>query len=332
MATITKVKNKKGVRWRAQVYVLGVRDSDRFDTKPQAAQWAHEREIELRKGKDLIAGKTLADAFDRYGQELPNSRKGLQWDLVRLDKFKRDPIANVSAVLLTVEHADEFIERAQAAGLENNTIIREFGLLKPVVRKMVKWKWISDYPWEGLTMPKAGKRRSRLYTTVEIEGIKRSAGLSVGRPITTVTQQVGLAFVIATESGMRLNEICSMQDAWWSRNGRFVSLPDWVTKTGEARDVPLSSIAIECLTQLSVGPTGELFGVNAQVASTLFGRIRRRAGINDATFHDSRHYAVTKLSKKFDVLSLARVIGHSDIRELMTYYEADAAELATMLD
>ena len=331
MATITRIKNKKGVKWRAQVFVKGKRDSARFDTKPAASEWAYEREAELRKGADLVSGKMVADALRRYADEIPKEKKGRQWDLVRLKKFERDPIAKIPASTLTLEHGEEFVERALGSGLAANTVIREMGLLKPVIRRMVRWKWISEYPWQQLEMPPSGKRRSKLFSDAEIKSIKRHCNLDIDE-ITTVTQEVGIAFVVATESGMRLNEICNIQSDWWDRVNRFVALPDWVTKTNTARNVPLSTVASDALGRLQARHDGRLFSVRSQSASTMFRRIRRRAGVHDGTFHDSRHYAVTKLSKKLDVLSLARVIGHSDIRELMTYYEADAAELAKKLD
>ena len=48
-------------------------------------------------------------------------------------------------------------------------------------------------------------------------------------------------------------------------------------------------------------------------------------------FHDTRHEAITRLCKKLDVLSLARMIGHADIRELNTYYNATAEDIANYL-
>ena len=56
-----------------------------------------------------------------------------------------------------------------------------------------------------------------------------------------------------------------------------------------------------------------------------------RIGITDLTFHDTRHEATTRLAKKLHVLDLARVTGHSNINELMTYYNKDARELADLL-
>ena len=48
-------------------------------------------------------------------------------------------------------------------------------------------------------------------------------------------------------------------------------------------------------------------------------------------FHDSRAEAIWRLSKKFDVMELARVIGHRDLRSLMIYYQVSADELADRL-
>jgi integrase len=49
------------------------------------------------------------------------------------------------------------------------------------------------------------------------------------------------------------------------------------------------------------------------------------------TFHDARHEATTRLAGKLQVLDLARVTGHRDIKQLMTYYNKDARELAELL-
>jgi integrase len=67
-------------------------------------------------------------------------------------------------------------------------------------------------------------------------------------------------------------------------------------------------------------------------ADALFRKIRARAGIDGLHFHDTRHEAITRLAKKLDVLPLARMTGHKNIQELMTYYNATASEIAERLD
>jgi integrase len=51
----------------------------------------------------------------------------------------------------------------------------------------------------------------------------------------------------------------------------------------------------------------------------------------DLHFHDSRAEAIFRLSKRLDVLELARMVGHRDPRSLMLYYATTADELADKL-
>ena len=63
----------------------------------------------------------------------------------------------------------------------------------------------------------------------------------------------------------------------------------------------------------------------------LFRRARDRCGIVDLHFHDSRATALTRLSERLDVLELARMVGHRDLKSLMVYYRKTASQLAYKL-
>ena len=54
--------------------------------------------------------------------------------------------------------------------------------------------------------------------------------------------------------------------------------------------------------------------------------------IEDLHFHDSRHTAITRLAGKLDVLALARMVGHKDLRMLQIYYNESAEDMAKRLD
>ncbi len=64
----------------------------------------------------------------------------------------------------------------------------------------------------------------------------------------------------------------------------------------------------------------------------LFRKVRDKAGVSGLRFHDSRAAGTVKLAAKVDVLTLARITGHRDIRMLMVYYRETAADLAKRLD
>ncbi|WP_058048192.1 tyrosine-type recombinase/integrase [Janthinobacterium sp. Ant5-2-1] len=64
---------------------------------------------------------------------------------------------------------------------------------------------------------------------------------------------------------------------------------------------------------------------------SLFRKAVTRAGIEGLIFHDARHEAITRLAKKLNILELARMVGHKDIRQLQVYYNETAAEIAKKL-
>ena len=109
---------------------------------------------------------------------------------------------------------------------------------------------------------------------------------------------------------------------------RYCVLPS--TKNGDRREVPLSLRAVEILRALPEGD-GPIFGLETRLRDSLW-RKNRPKDLKSLRFHDTRGEAIRRLSKKLDVLELARVIGHRDLKSLMHYYDATASELAKRLD
>ena len=128
----------------------------------------------------------------------------------------------------------------------------------------------------------------------------------------------------AIETGMRAGEIARLRPENIDVDRKVAHLT--ITKNGTARDVPLSAKAVKILKEV-----GE-FNLTTEQISSLFRKIKDRTQIKDLTFHDTRHEAITRLSKKLDVLDLARMVGIQDLKILMVYYNATASEIAERLD
>jgi integrase len=141
---------------------------------------------------------------------------------------------------------------------------------------------------------------------------------------------------------MRAGEVLGLR--WRDVGAKSVTLPR--TKNGDARAVPLSSAARALVGLLGPGEGDALVaGVSAGNRDALWraGRARAvgratKAGdaelareLADLHFHDSRAEAIFRLSKRLDVLELARMVGHRDPRSLMLYYATTADELADKL-
>jgi len=67
------------------------------------------------------------------------------------------------------------------------------------------------------------------------------------------------------------------------------------TKTKKPREIPLNDVALEILDSLPFRDDGLIFGVRPDSITHAFERAVRRAGINDITFHDTRHEATSRL-------------------------------------
>ncbi len=318
---------KHGKRWRIDICVRGTRESKIFDTKDQCVKWSILRSAELGDGK-MVKGVRFTDAIERYAREVSPNKKGWRWELVRLNKFKKYPIASLPVSAINLDDAEN-LKTELLKTLKPDSVIREFNILKRVLRLCVKWKYISVYPWTGLEMPRAGASRDRIFTTPEINRIVKASGADK-RPIITRTQETGIMFLFACETAMRLSEIASQQWDNIDLESRTSFLPD--TKNGESRTVPLSTRAAE-LIRLMPRERLRPFTISPGTVSTLFKRICKEAKVEGARFHDSRHHATTKLAEKLgDQLTLARVTGHTDPRMLLRYFNKPASEIAKMLD
>lgn len=317
---------RHGKRWRVQLYVGGKRVSAVLDTKREAAAWALQREAELSGAK--LPDKTLADAMTRYSREVAPSKRGERWEVIRLKALAKAPIARIRLAALNKADVTDWRD-ARLGEVSEATVAREMTLLRAVFEAARRdWGWLTVNPMQGVRWPKPPASRKRRVTADEIERVGLALGMD-GMAAERVSQRVGLSFLFALETAMRAGEILAIHWPDVHLAERYVHLPK--TKNGEARDVPLTKRAAEILNALPRGD-GSVFNITSAQRDALFRKARDKAGIPDLHYHDSRAEAIWRLSKKLDVLQLARVIGHRDPKSLLMYYSESAAEMATRLD
>jgi integrase len=138
---------------------------------------------------------------------------------------------------------------------------------------------------------------------------------------------VGAALLFAIETGMRMGEIAALK---WSDIDKTVANVRRGKTAAAARRVPLSPEALRLLKQLPKD-NETCFGLLPKQIDALFRKARDKALINDLHFHDSRATAVGRLAKKLDILDLAKMIGHKDLRMLQVYYRDSAEDIAKRL-
>ena len=285
----------------------GVYDSETFLSKQAAKAWATRRESEIMAGvRGEIPNLTVAALLERYEREVSAAKKGRRWEAIRLGAIGRDRLASVRLRQLDSPHVAEWQERRLKA-VSGASVRRERNLLNNVFEIARKeWRWISRNPFQGVRRPKDSKPRNRIASQAEIDTLCKGASGGLEQ-----------AIVIALETGMRCSEIPAAHV-----KGRVAFLAD--SKTG-VREVPLSLKAVEAFAG----------GVNltAGSISALFARLCKDVKIEGLTFHDLKHTAMTRLSKKLDPWELAKMTGNKDMNLILSvYYKQDAEETALKLE
>ncbi len=330
MASIRKRISGGKVSWYAEVHARGTRRGKSFATRNEAIQWALSTEQSLGKHGGIVVGRTLGDAMERYAREISPTKKGGRWEIIRLKKIGRDKIAHCLLHNLTSDRLQEWVD-AQCKLLNPSTVLRDFTVLHSVLKTArIQWKWMTGEPVKDVRKPKDAPPRDRTIAAGEIKRILKALEYEEGGEIKSMRQQIAVAFLLALETAMRQGEIWGLE---WRRvhlKERYVTLD--VTKNGTKRDVPLSKRAGELLRRMP--HSGErVFSAGTQaVMEATFRRAVKLAGIEDLHFHDTRHTAITQLARKVDVLDLARMVGHKDLRSLQIYYNPSASDIAKRLD
>ncbi|MGH8032939.1 MAG: site-specific integrase [Luteimonas sp.] len=190
------------------------------------------------------------------------------------------------------------------------------------------WKWIRVNPMKDVRWPRSPKGRARRINPEEVEGLASAFGIWEKLLADTATQRTGLAFLFALETAMRSGEILALTWPNVHLVEQYVHLP--ATKNGDRRDVPITKRAVEILKALPLS-FGPVFDLDDAMRDALWRKVRDKTPHKAIHFHDTRAEAIWRLSKKLDVLQLAQVIGHRDLKSLMIYYSEPAADMARRL-
>jgi integrase len=324
---------RRGETYRAEVYRKGVRDSATFPTRQEAADWMVRREAELLDGAVPVSRRTLAQAIDHWLAIRPHSRS----DKARLAAIRRLAWASEPIGALRPETIAAWRdERAKA--VSGATIRRELTALRSVLEVARReLQWITTNPTKDVRRPPKPLSRTRIITDAERDFVVAALGFD-GATVESIAHETAAAFLLALETAMRAGEILAIAPADVDYRARVVTLHR--SKTGPGRVVPLSKRAAELLRIVSGKQLlrvrqhreGRLFHVDNDSLDMTFRRARMAAGLSGLTFHDTRRTALTRLAKRFDVLELARISGHSNVSQLLTYYAPDVGTFASRMD
>lgn len=339
MASFKKLKNGKV---RALVKVNGHRASKVLPPQ-QAKAWARIKEAEFSKlYKIEDTTRRFEDLAIRYSKEISPKKGGCKWEQNRLERFdsasqrfnKVDShLSNIKLKDMCLEDIEEWINK-RLESVQGSTVNRELNLFGNMFTYARKWKWMSKNPMKDLARPKNPPSRKRRVSNTESEMICQAAGFIEGTTLTRQSHFTALAFLFAQETAMRMGEICSLEPDSINIETRVAHLKK--TKNGDERDVPLTMRAVELLKLLPQKPNknGHIFHHTPISLEANWRKVRDKTLIEDLHFHDTRHEATTRMAQlpEMNVLRLAKITGHKDLKYLMIYFNETAEEMVSVLD
>ncbi|MGD0264280.1 MAG: tyrosine-type recombinase/integrase [Candidatus Methylomirabilota bacterium] len=202
------------------------------------------------------------------------------------------------------------------------TVNNELKVLSSLLSKAVEWGYLAEHPMKG------GKVKPlRVAKTVERELTDEEEE----RLLKASPPWLHDVIAVAVDTGLRQGELVGLS---WDRvdlAGREVRLTE--TKNGRERRVPLTDHAHAVLSRLrrtraeEDGPFPSGPGKRPWIVASAFRRARTRAGLTAFRFHDLRHTYATRLVRTgADLITVARLLGHQDLRMVLRYAHPGAAD------
>jgi integrase len=326
MATLRKRNNG---HWQARVRKASQSITKTFIHKADAERWARQVEVEIQKGgyTNLVLAErtTFAEIIERYITEVLPTLRGGKADFIRLKALARRPIAKLYMISLTpqniAKHRDERLKEIAPA-----TVIRELSYFSSIINHARReWGIHINNPVALVAKPKSTQGRTRIMDISETNALFEALR-PTGRKSIWMLPLVKLAL----ETAMRRSELLGLRWDHIDLERRTIFLQ--LTKNGTSRTVPLSTHAIQILTEIPRMIDGRVFPITHEVVSQAFSRARKQARVADIRFHDLRHMAITRLAEKLpNLIELSAVSGHKSLAMLKRYYHPNPEQLAEKL-
>lgn len=337
MATI----RKKGVyQYHVQIRRKGFPSQTRtFISRPEAEIWARQIEAEMDRGifidRSEAEKNTLHDILSRYRDEVSPQKKGSDIEQLRINGLLKDHflVANKMAAISSKLIAQWRDERLKS--VSGSTVNRELNIISAVINHARKeWGVHMDNPVALIRRPQNEKARERRLEEGEeaallsaLEGSRNEDG-TFGPG--TRNPWIKPLVMLALETAMRRGELLALRWDEVDTKRQVARILD--SKNGEARSIPLSSRAVAVLEALPRSIDGRVFPTTEDAVKKAFSRACEASKLEDLHFHDLRHEATSRLAEKLpNVIELAAVTGHKDLRMLKRYYHPRAEDLARKL-
>lgn len=336
MATITARRRAGGMRYTAQIRItrggeVVYTESETFDKKTMARDWAAQREGELRMPGALAAaahsGITVRQVLQWYESDYEGASKFGRTKLQHVQMLADyEPLASRNALTLTSADLVNHVRKRRSEGTGPSTVGNDLIWLRGAFRSArigrkipVTEQAIDDAAYLCRREKLIAKSKERMRRPLIDELGSLMTWFAPERRKLLLPMRDLILFAVF--SGRREEEICSilLADLDVARSRVLVrnmkhprlNLDTWVTLPDEALAVILRQ---------PVSGDGRIFPYNSKSVGTAFYRACKMLGIDDLKFHDLRHECASWLFERgWDIPRVAQVTGHKSWATLQRY-------------
>lgn len=313
---MASVRKRNGL-WQVQVRSRKHGSTSKsFHKKSDAIAWANCQETLMQNGRWKKRDRhdtTLRDLMETYLEKVTPMKRGAPQEARRLMRLLKDrSFMNIRLDEIEPHHFATFRDERLKDG--NRACQYDLVLFRHAWNiARIEWGWsLKQNPISLIRMPKSNPPRERRLREGEYEKLKIAARGSRSWYLWPIID-------IAIETAMRRGEILSLK---WNNidwKNRRALLP--ITKNGRSRWVPLGHNSLDHISELE--PAAEaIFPITDTAFRQAWDRLRERAKIQNLTFHDLRHEA---LSRKFEngmsIPEVMAISGHRTASQLFRYIQ-----------
>lgn len=331
MATVTKLKRKKGTVYRAQIRIkrdgkLVHSEAKSFSRKALADQWASQRELELQepgaleraRQQDRTVGWVLrkyqAEALEGFGRT----------KRLHIAQLLGMPIADESVRDLTAARLIQHLRDRRATGITAATANNDLVWLR-VVFDYARHAWHVPVDMQAFADAAAAARQQRLIGTSKrrerrVSDAELEQVLSVlRRKRTEIPMEDIVRFAVA--SARRQEEITRLRWADLQESTRTCLLRDVKSPQGSKGNHKTFKLTPEAMAIIKRQPKGELiFPYKAKTIGAYFTRAVHIAEVEDLRFHDLRHEATSRLFERgYSIIEVQQFTLHESWDTLRRY-------------
>lgn len=263
-----------------------------------------EHEIERPKNPQI-------DDFSKKFLERRKDHRSFRRDVILvkhlLRKFNGQHLS-----MIRMEDVEDYKVWRKAEGVSNATINRELACLKRMYNLAIQWGDTKRNPVSRVRFLEEANHRDRFLTEEEAARLIHACA-DYFRPIV----------IAGLNTGMRLQEILNLQWQQVYVDESYIEILK--TKNSEKRYVPLNNSMISLFSRLERQSNYVFLGLRGNPLQSIrkpWAHAKKRAGIEESfRFHDLRHTFISHMVMKgVDLLTIAHIVGHKDIKLIMDRY------------